>query len=107
VAATAAERLAELDRISPWPVSPALRYVGSVAGFVDLFRSLAGVVDGVRLHPAVLSVDLPIVIERVLPTLSAEGLLRPAPRPGDSLRTTLGLPRPTNRFARVAEGAAA
>ena len=101
------ERLADLDGTRPWPASPALRYVGPVAGFVDLLRALAEVVDGVRQHPAVLSVDLPILIEQVLPALAGEGLLRPAPRPGDSLRTTLGLPRPANRFARAAEGAAA
>jgi alkanesulfonate monooxygenase SsuD/methylene tetrahydromethanopterin reductase-like flavin-dependent oxidoreductase (luciferase family) len=103
----AAERLAELDGTAPWLASPALRYVGPVAGFVDLLRALAGAVDGVRLHPAALSVDLPIFIEQALPALSSEGLLRPAPRPGETLRAALGLPHPANRFADVIEGAAA
>ena len=76
---------------------------GSVAELVDLLRSLAAVVDGVRLRPASAATDVPVLIEQVLPVLAAEGLLRPAPRPGDTLRATLGLPRPANRFAR--EGA--
>ena len=106
-AAPADERLAELDRAAEWAASGALRHVGSAAGLTELLRSLAGVVDGVRLHPAVNALDLPILTDRVLPALSAAGLLRPAPRPGASLRGTLGLARPANRFARAAEGVAA
>ncbi|WP_211265625.1 hypothetical protein [Actinacidiphila oryziradicis] len=45
-----------------------------------------------------LAVDLPVLAERVLPKLAAAGLRR-APRPGGTLRETLGLPRPANRFA--------
>jgi alkanesulfonate monooxygenase SsuD/methylene tetrahydromethanopterin reductase-like flavin-dependent oxidoreductase (luciferase family) len=101
-AAPAAERLAELDSATPWPATAALRHVGSVAGLIDLLRTLAEVVDGVRLHPAVFAVDLPLLIERVLPVLAAEDLLPHAPRPGDTLRATLGLPRPVNRFALAA-----
>jgi hypothetical protein len=40
-----------------------------------------------------------LLIERVLPVLATEDLLLHAPRPGDTLRATLGLPRPVNRFA--------
>jgi alkanesulfonate monooxygenase SsuD/methylene tetrahydromethanopterin reductase-like flavin-dependent oxidoreductase (luciferase family) len=102
----AAERLSELNWATPWPASRALRHVGSVAGLVDLLRGLTetaqGAVDGVRLHPAVLAVDLPVLIERVLPALSTAGLLRTAPRPGETLRTALGLSHPANRFARAA-----
>ena len=102
-ATPAAERLAELDRTTPWPASDAaLRHAGSVAGLLDLLRSLAEVVDGVRLRPAVFAVDLPVLIESVLPVLAAEGLLHEAPRPGATLRATLGLPRPANRFALAA-----
>jgi alkanesulfonate monooxygenase SsuD/methylene tetrahydromethanopterin reductase-like flavin-dependent oxidoreductase (luciferase family) len=98
-ATPAVERLAELDSATPWPASAdALRYVGSVAGLLELLRDLAEVVDGVRLHPAVYAVDLPVLIEGVLPVLAADGLLHEAPRPGATLRATLGLPRPANRF---------
>jgi hypothetical protein len=44
---------------------------GSAAGLVGLLRALSEVVDGVRLQPAVRSVDLPVVIEQVLPALIA------------------------------------
>ena len=98
----ATERLAQLDAATPWPATTALRHVGSADSLVDLLERLADEVDGVRLHPAVLAVDLPILIERVLPALDARGLLRPAPAPGATLREALGLPRPANRFARAA-----
>ena len=100
--APATDRLAELDAATPWPATTVLRHVGSVATLLDLLEQLADVVDGVRLHPAVLAVDLPILIEQVLPALGARGLLRPAPVPGATLRETLGLPRPANRFALAA-----
>lgn len=97
----AAERLALLDEATVWPRGDRLRHVGSPAALLDLLRELAAVVDGVRLHPAVLAVDLPVLAEHVLPALAAEGRHR-APRSGDTLRDTLGLPRPANRFAAAA-----
>ncbi|WP_246212277.1 hypothetical protein [Streptomyces abyssomicinicus] len=68
---------------------------------MSLLTRLADAVDGVRLHPAVLAVDLPVLAGRVLPELTAAGLRR-APRPAATLRATLGLPRPVNRFAAAA-----
>lgn len=97
----AAARLAELDGAAEWPASGAVRHVGSPEQLVDLLGRLAESVDGVRLHPAVLAVDLPVLTERVLPKLAAAGLTR-APRAGATLRETLGLPRPANRFAAAA-----
>lgn len=96
--ASAVDRLAELNDAADWPESGWLRHVGSPEALVELLRELAESVDGVRLHPAVLAVDLPVLAERVLPKLAAAGLRR-APRPGGTLRETLGLPRPANRFA--------
>jgi hypothetical protein len=54
-------------------------------------------VDGVRLLPAVLDVDLPVLARDVLPALRAARLTA-APRPGATLRAALGLPRPANRY---------
>ena len=107
---SAADRLAELDRAGgagggAWPPSGRLRHVGSPAELVTLLTRLARAVDGVRLHPAVLDVDLPVLTAQVLPALAAAGLHR-APRPGDTLRTTLGLSRPANRFAAAATATA-
>ncbi|WP_433889955.1 LLM class flavin-dependent oxidoreductase [Streptomyces sp. CA-111067] len=92
----AVERLAALD--GPWPQTGRLRHIGSAAGLVGLLRELAGSVDGVRLRPAVLGTDLPVLARQVLPALADAGPHRP-PRPGATLRDTLGLPRPANRFA--------
>ncbi|MEU8265581.1 LLM class flavin-dependent oxidoreductase [Sphaerisporangium sp. NPDC049002] len=91
-------RLADLDQATPWPDSGRLRYAGPASGLVELLRSLAPVVDGVRLHPAALAADLPVLADQVLPALAAAGLYR-APEPGATLRSTLGLPRPLNTFA--------
>ncbi|WP_329084059.1 LLM class flavin-dependent oxidoreductase [Streptosporangium sp. NBC_01469] len=93
-----ARRLAALDAATPWPDSGRLRYAGPARGLVELLRSLAPNVDGVRLHPAVLATDLPVLAGQVLPELVAAGLYR-APEPGSTLRSTLGLPRSANRFA--------
>ncbi len=65
------------------PSTGRLRYDG--AGF----RDLAGIVDGVRLHPADPAIDLPRLAEALPPGVAA----------GPTLRDTLGLPRPANRFA--------
>ncbi|WP_436758331.1 LLM class flavin-dependent oxidoreductase [Streptosporangium sp. V21-05] len=91
-------RLAALDAATPWPDSGRLRYAGPARGLVELLHSLAPGVDGVRLHPAVLAVDLPVLAGQVLPALAAAGLHR-TPEPGATLRSTLGLSRPANRFA--------
>jgi alkanesulfonate monooxygenase SsuD/methylene tetrahydromethanopterin reductase-like flavin-dependent oxidoreductase (luciferase family) len=111
----AVERLAELDRAVPdravpdragsWQASGRLRHVGSPAALVELLTRLADLVDGVRLHPAELAVDVPVLTGRVLPPLAAAGLHHP-PRTGDTLRATLGLPRPVNRFAATANTSA-
>ncbi|GAA3006963.1 LLM class flavin-dependent oxidoreductase [Actinokineospora diospyrosa] len=86
----AASRLADLNRATPW-TTRRTRYTGSAEGLVALLADLAGTFDGVRLHPAVLAVDLPLLVEQVLPALDI-------PARGDTLRASLGLVKPTNRF---------
>lgn len=93
-AATARERLADLG---PWPDHGRLRHVGPAAGLVSLLSDLAGVVDGVRLHPLVLDEDLAVLSRWVVPALLKDRTVA-RPVPGASLRTTLGLSRPVNRF---------
>jgi alkanesulfonate monooxygenase SsuD/methylene tetrahydromethanopterin reductase-like flavin-dependent oxidoreductase (luciferase family) len=56
-----------------------------------LLDRLAHLVDGVRLHPADPAGDLPRLAE----------VLAPGGETGPTLRDTLGLPRPLNRFAAV------
>ncbi|MFD1815253.1 LLM class flavin-dependent oxidoreductase [Rhodococcus gannanensis] len=102
---TATGRLAELDAQAPWHPGERLRFVGSVEGLHATLTELIGRVDGVRLHPAVLATDLPILEREVLPRLRRERRLV-VPQPGASLRRTLGLTRPVNVFAvaRAARG---
>ncbi|WP_028046793.1 LLM class flavin-dependent oxidoreductase [Cellulomonas sp. URHE0023] len=98
--ATAADRLAALDEVTP--SGDVVRWTGSADGLVELLLSLRGVVDGVRLLPSVLEEELPEIVRRVLPALRVARAV-PTPRPGATLRDTLRLPRPTNRFATLEE----
>lgn len=86
----AAERLAELDGWTRWAPTAALRVVGSATDLLDVLGAVAGHVDAVRIDPAVIDVDLPVLAEHVLP--------RWAPSQGGHLRDVLGLPGAPNRF---------
>ncbi|MCZ0985393.1 LLM class flavin-dependent oxidoreductase [Streptomyces diastatochromogenes] len=99
--ATAAERVADLERYAPWTDRGRLRHIGSVGQLLALLDQLKDSVDGVRLHPLVLDEDLPVLSGLVLPAL-VERRLVARPLPGRSLRSTLGLQRPANRFAAAA-----
>ncbi len=57
-------------------------------------------VDGVRLRPAVNAIDLPFVVDEVLPLLRAAGGFRSA-YSRETLRTRLGLPIARNRYAKM------
>ncbi|MHC3469570.1 LLM class flavin-dependent oxidoreductase [Streptomyces sp. 7R007] len=102
--ATAAERVADLERHAPWTDQGRLRHIGSADQLVMLLVELSRHVDGVRLRPLVLDEDLPVLSRLVLPALSERRLLA-RPLPGTSLRSTLGLQRPANRFAAAQESA--
>lgn len=99
--ATAAERVADLERHAAWTDRGRLRHIGSADQLVALLRELSRHVDGVRLRPLVLDEDLPVLSRLVLPALSEQRLVA-RPLPGTSLRSTLGLERPANRFAAAA-----
>ena len=75
-----------------------LRWTGSADGLVELLLSLRGAVDGVRLLPVRAGGRPAGARPRVLPALRV-ARASPTPRPGATLRDTLGLPRPTSRFA--------
>ncbi|MEV4517684.1 LLM class flavin-dependent oxidoreductase [Dactylosporangium sp. NPDC049525] len=95
-----ADRVEDLARHAPWPSAGRLRYTGGPGGLVALLRDLDGHggVDGVRLHPLVLDEDLAVLSQHVVPALIGAGLAA-RPVPGASLRQSLRLHRPKNRFA--------
>lgn len=93
---SAAERVADLDTHTPW-LSPRARYTGGADGLVELLTEVLAVADGVRLHPAVLDVDLDELQRLVLPVLRRRGVLAPVV-PDATFRDLLGLGRPANRF---------
>lgn len=92
---TATERLADLG---PWPETERLRYVGGVDGFIELLTEASALVDGVRIHPLVLDEDIAVLSQLVVPALLGRAVVS-RPVAGSSLRTTLGLARPANRYA--------
>lgn len=96
VGVPAAERVAALDAHSPWTAVGA-RFSGSAPALVELLAALATVVDGVRLHPAVIDVDLEELERAVIPALRAR-LPLATPRAGDTLRATLGLAEAAERL---------
>lgn len=99
--ATAAERVADLERHAPWTDRGRLRHIGQADQLIALLGELSQHVDGVRLHPLVLDEDLPVLSRLVLPALSERRLVA-RPLPSTSLRSTLSLERPANRFATAA-----
>ena len=99
--ATAAERVADLERHTSWTDRGWLRHVGSADQLVAVLAELSRHVDGVRLHPLVLDEDLPVLSRLVLPALSERRLVA-RPLPGTSLRSALGLERPAPRFTAAA-----
>ncbi|BAS15624.1 putative monooxygenase YxeK [Arthrobacter sp. Hiyo8] len=101
----ASARLAELDAFTPWTSSRA-RFVGTAAELVDFLAGLLAVADGVRLHPAVLDVELEELAQLVLPELRRRAVLKPVAQ-GGTFRELLGLERPLSRYASVGAAGAA
>lgn len=99
------ERLRALDAASPWPAAPdVLRFVGDAGGLRVLLTELSGVVDGVRLLPGVLDIELEVLAAEVVPGLISNGVFVP-PAAGSTLRESLGLPEAVNSFATSKEPA--
>lgn len=88
----------EAEGAAPRPDRAPLRFLGRPEEFANLLDSLRGVVDGVRLLPAVVDTDAEELGRAVLPALRSRGIAD-APVFGSTLRETLRLPRPESRFA--------
>jgi alkanesulfonate monooxygenase SsuD/methylene tetrahydromethanopterin reductase-like flavin-dependent oxidoreductase (luciferase family) len=82
--------------------SDALVFDGTPTELVDLalrWQSLG--IDGLRLRPAVNAIDLPVIVDEVVPLLQQAGRFRTTYTDGETLRERLGLPIAENRYARV------
>jgi alkanesulfonate monooxygenase SsuD/methylene tetrahydromethanopterin reductase-like flavin-dependent oxidoreductase (luciferase family) len=81
--------------------SDALVAAGGAAELVDLLLRWQRLgVDGVRLRPAVSAVDLPFIVDEVVPLLQGAGAFRTG-YGDETLRARLGLPVAVNRYAAV------
>lgn len=79
-------------------------FVGTAAGLADLIEERAGAAQGVRLHPAAIGHDLRLIADDLAPELRRRGLLlAPEAKPpgAHTLRETLGLRHPINRYSRT------
>ena len=95
--ADAMRRARELDAMAP---CTAPRFVGTPEAFAaELSRwQAAGACDGFDLQPAVLTEDLDLICEEVLPALRHHGRLRRGYE-ARTLREHLGLDRPDSQYA--------
>lgn len=77
-------------------------FIGSTSGLADLLLAWqdAGV-DGVRLRPAINAIDLPAIVDDLVPRLQHAGRFRTSYRDGETLRERLGLASAPNRYATV------
>jgi alkanesulfonate monooxygenase SsuD/methylene tetrahydromethanopterin reductase-like flavin-dependent oxidoreductase (luciferase family) len=58
-------------------------------------------IHGIRLRPSVNAIDLPVIVDDVVPILQREAGFRTAYRDGETLRERLGLPVAENRYTKV------
>ena len=82
--------------------SDALVFDGTPAELVELITQWqqAGV-DGIRLRPSVTAIDLPVIVDEVVPILQRASRFRTAYDDGETLRERLGLPIAENRYAKA------
>ncbi|OBH56635.1 LLM class flavin-dependent oxidoreductase [Mycobacterium sp. E2479] len=77
-------------------------FIGTTSDLAELLLSWqdAGV-DGVRLRPAINAIDLPAIVDDLVPRLQRAGRFRTGYRDGETLRARLGLAPAPNRYATV------
>jgi alkanesulfonate monooxygenase SsuD/methylene tetrahydromethanopterin reductase-like flavin-dependent oxidoreductase (luciferase family) len=86
----------------PDPRSDALVVDGAAAELVDLLLRWQRLgVHGVRLRPAVSAIDLPFIVDEVIPLLRDAGAFRTAYADSETLRARLGLRVADNRYEQV------
>ncbi|HZA09548.1 LLM class flavin-dependent oxidoreductase [Mycobacterium sp.] len=96
--------------LAPDPLTPGVSvksdahvFAGDTTELVDIVLSWHDLgVDGVRLRPAVNALDLPTIVDDLVPRLQRAGRFRTAYRDGETLRERLGLAQAPNRYATAA-----
>ena len=75
-------------------------FIGNASDLAELLLAWqdAGV-DGVRLRPAINAIDLPAIVDDLVPRLQHAGRFRTGYRDGETLRERLGLASAPNRYA--------
>jgi alkanesulfonate monooxygenase SsuD/methylene tetrahydromethanopterin reductase-like flavin-dependent oxidoreductase (luciferase family) len=82
--------------------SDAVVFNGGATELVDMLLDWHRLgVDGARLRPGVNAIDLPVIVDEVVPLLQRAGRFRAGYRDGETLRARLGLPVAPNRYAAV------
>jgi alkanesulfonate monooxygenase SsuD/methylene tetrahydromethanopterin reductase-like flavin-dependent oxidoreductase (luciferase family) len=101
-ASVAADRRARLDELAGAEfTSDARIFTGTPAELADLVQEWhAAGLSGVRLRPAGLAHDLPLITRGLVPELQRRGAFR-TEYEADTLRGLFGLDRPANRYAAV------
>ena len=100
-ATAAADRKSRLDELAGRELlSDAAIFVGTPEELAaELVAWQAHGLDGFRLRPGVTTVDLPAIVDGLVPALQQRGVFRRSYEPG-TLRERFGLGRPANRYAR-------
>jgi alkanesulfonate monooxygenase SsuD/methylene tetrahydromethanopterin reductase-like flavin-dependent oxidoreductase (luciferase family) len=101
--AAAQERRARLDQLASTEYfSDALIFTGTPSQLADLIERWHAVgYAGFRLRPAVNAVDVPAIVDGLVPELQRRGLFRTAYE-ASTLRGLLGLERPDSRYVSTA-----
>lgn len=77
-------------------------FTGDASDLAELVLAWQDVgVDGVRLRPAINAIDLPAIVDDLVPRLQRVGRFRAGYRDGETLRERLGLASAPNRYAAV------
>jgi alkanesulfonate monooxygenase SsuD/methylene tetrahydromethanopterin reductase-like flavin-dependent oxidoreductase (luciferase family) len=101
-ASAAADRRARLDELAGAELTSDARiFTGTPAELADLVQEWhAAGLSGVRLRPAGIAHDLPLITRALVPELQRRGAFRTGYE-ADTLRGLFGLDRPANRYAAV------
>jgi alkanesulfonate monooxygenase SsuD/methylene tetrahydromethanopterin reductase-like flavin-dependent oxidoreductase (luciferase family) len=84
------------------PRSDAAVFDGTPAELVELMVAWRqSGIDGFRLRPSVNAVDLPVIVDEVVPILQRAGLFRQAYDDSETLRQRLRLPVAENRYTKA------